>query len=151
MTDPTTRPADLEDLLALHHDAFEPWNAWDVDAILSNDAFAGGAQGFGFRTRDARIDVPLDEQREILTAWYASLDRYRIVDTEVHGRIDGDLAVVWGFYTEDFKPKGAPAERVRVRFSNVMHRQDGRWVSYWNHRDAQDFDEHGIYRARPTD
>lgn len=143
--------SDAEDLVATAIASFEPWNRWDVDAILSASAFGGGAQGFGFRTRDARVDVPTDAQREILSSWYESLDRYRIEDIEVDCSIDGEVAVLWGFFTEDFQHKGGHPERVRVRFSNVVRRRDGQWESVWNHRDVQDFTDEGFYLPRPVE
>jgi hypothetical protein len=143
--------SDAEDLIADARASFEPWNDWDIDAILAATAFGGGAQGFGFRTRDARVDVPTEVQREILTFWYESLDRYRIDDIEVDCRIDGDVAVLWGFFTENFQHKGGDPESVRVRFSNVIRLRDGRWESVWNHRDIQDFTDEGFYISRPVD
>ena len=135
--------SDAEGLIADARASFEPWNDWDIDAILTATAFGGGAQGFGFRTRDARVDVPTEVQREILTFWYESLDRYRIDDIEVDCRIDGDVAVLWGFFTENFQHKGGDPESVRVRFSNVIRRRDGRRESVWNHRDIS-----GLHRRR---
>jgi hypothetical protein len=142
--------SETEDLLRLVRASIEPWNAWDVDGILGSAFFGGGADGFGFRTRDARVDVPVDLQRQILTAWFASLDRYRIEDLEVQCRIDDGIATLWGFFTEDFRHEGGEAERLRVRFSNVLRRRDGTWESVWNHRDVQEFSDDGTYIARPV-
>ena len=87
--------------------------------------------------------MPTEVQREILTLWYESLDRYRIDDIEVDCRIDGDVAVLWGFFTEDFQRRGGDPESVRVRSSNVIRRRDGRRESVWNHRDIS-----GLHRRR---
>lgn len=127
--------------------SFEPWNAGDIDAIVAG----GTADGFGFRTRDARLGFDEDATRAMLTAWYDSLERYRIEDVEADARVDGDTAVVFGSFTEDFRHRGGPPERVRVRYSHVFRRADDDWTLVWQHRDVQDFADDGFYVPRPVE
>lgn len=140
---------DADDLIALAHRCIEPWNRADVDAIVDAPVLGAGAQGFGFRTRDARLDIPDEVLRQVLRAWFDGMERYRIEDVEIDCHIDGDHAVLFGHWTEDFRTVGGEPERVRVRFSNVVRRADGGWESVWNHRDIQDFTDEGAYVTRP--
>jgi len=43
-------------------------------------------------------------------------------------KVGGNIALVWGFHTEEMKYKGKPPEKVRVRFSATYRREnDGKW------------------------
>jgi hypothetical protein len=72
-----------------------------------------------------RPGQPPEVQRAGLEEWFGSLDRYRIEDVETKCLIDGDIATVWGFHTEDFQHQDGDPERVRVRYSMVFHRRNG--------------------------
>jgi hypothetical protein len=74
------------------------------------------------------------------------LEYYRIIPGETNTVIDGEIALVWGYHVEEFKHKGMPAEKVRVRGSSTRKRgEDGRWTTLLSHRDIQPFDEDGTY------
>jgi hypothetical protein len=124
------------------------YDRWDIDSIVGVHGVGAGL-GFGFRTRDVRPVLPTDVQRAGLKAWFGSLDRYKVEDVETNCSVDGDIATVWGFYTEDFQHHGGDPERVRARYSMVFHRRDGDWQIVWNHRDIQDFSDDGRYLKRP--
>ena len=142
--------SDHDQIVAQVKSVFEAWSAHDVDRILEESGGAGGGLGFGFRTRDARVGGTVEEQRQGLTAWFGSLDRYRIDDIDVNSSVDDDLATVWGFFTEDFAHTGQDPERVRVRYSMVFRRVGDRWHPVWNHRDIQEFAEDGFYIRKPV-
>jgi hypothetical protein len=141
---------DEEQIIADTRAGFEAWSAWDIDLIIARSGGVGAGLGFGFRTREFRAPAPADELRAGLEAWFGSLDRYRIDDVEVHCAVEGDLATVWGFYTEDFQHRGEAPERVRARFSMVRQRRHGGWQIVWNHRDIQEFTAEGGYIKKPV-
>jgi hypothetical protein len=141
--------SDHDQVVAHVKSSFEAWSAHDVERILEESGGAGGGLGFGFRTRDARVGRTVVEQRQGLTAWFGSLDRYRIDDIDVNCSVDDDLATVWGFFTEDFAHTGQEPERVRVRYSVVYRRAGNQWQPVWNHRDIQEFAEDGFYIRKP--
>jgi hypothetical protein len=141
--------SDEEQLMARVRAGFDAWSRHDIDSIVGASGVGAGL-GFGFRTRDMRPAPPLEDQRAGLEAWFGSLGRYRIEDLETNCSIDGDIATVWGFYTEDFQHHDGFPERVRVRYSMVFARRDGDWQSVWNHRDIQDFSDDGLYVKRPA-
>lgn len=134
-----------EQLAARFRLDFEAWNEWDVDRIVAQSDGAGGGLGFGFRSRDVRPAASVDDARAFLQAWFGSLERYRIEDIDVGCAVDGDIATVWGFFTEDFMHHGENPERVRVRFSGVLHHRESGWRTVWNHRDIQEFTAEGAY------
>jgi ketosteroid isomerase-like protein len=139
---------DLEQLRAIGKASRDAWNQHDVDAILAT----GQGEGFGFRAREARLaDAWGPQPKAALQAWFDSLKYYRIVDPVEDVRVDHDTGITWGFFTEEFQHSGAPAERVRVRFTNVLQRDGDGWRLIWSHRDAQVFDEDGSYQRRPDD
>jgi hypothetical protein len=136
---------DLEKLRAIGNASRDAWNQHDVDAILAT----GKGEGFGFRTREARLASAGGPQpNDALRAWFDSLEYYRIVDATEDVRVDQDTGITWGFFTEEFQHVGVPAERVRVRFTNVWQRDGVGWRLIWSHRDAQDFEEDGSYQRR---
>jgi hypothetical protein len=141
--------AEEDEIIASIKAGFEPWSAWDINEILDGSGGVGGGLGFGFRTRDVRVGGTAEQERARLEAWYDSLEHYRIEDVEANCAVNGDIATIWGFYTEDFKHKGQDSERVRVRYSMVQQRQNGRWQFVWNHRDIQDFTNEGFYVSQP--
>lgn len=141
--------SDEQELIDRVRAGFDAWSGWDIESIVGGQG-AGAGLGFGFRTRDVRPAQPADVQRTGLEAWFGSLDRYRIEDVDADCAIDGDIATVWGFYTEDFQHRGGPPERVRARYSMVFHRRNGGWQVVWNHRDIQPFSDDGRYVRRPV-
>lgn len=140
--------SDQDDVVAQYVSGFEAWNAHDADRIF-DESGDGALFGFGFRDRDVRAGRTVEQQRQGLKAWFGSFDWYRIDDIDVHCSVDGDIATVWGFFTEDYQHKGQDPERVRVRSSAVLHRLDGGWQQIWSHRDAQEFAEDGSYIRKP--
>lgn len=138
--------AEADDLLSWWHASIDHWNAGDIEAVVAD----GTIDGFGFRSRDARVGLTPEVQGAVLQGWYDSLERYRIKDVDVDCRIDGDTTVLYGFFTEDFQHAGGPPERLRVRFTHVLTRRDGGWEVVWQHRDIQEFTD-GFYVPQPAD
>lgn len=141
--------SDRDELVAQIKSGFDAWSAHDVDRILAESDGAGGGLGFGFRTKGVRVGGTAEEERQLLTAWFGSLEHYRVEDVDMDCSTDGDIATVWGFFTEDFAHIGQDPERVRVRFSMVLRRQGGQWLPVWNHRDIQEFADDGFYVRKP--
>lgn len=140
--------SDEDRVVAQYLASFEAWNDHDVERIF-DDAGDDVLLGFGFRAQNVRTGVPVEQQRQGLKAWFGSLDWYRIEDIEMNCSVDGDIATVWGFFTEDFRHAGQHPERVRVRSSAVLRRSGDRWQQIWSHRDAQEFEEGGSYIRKP--
>lgn len=137
--------SDEQQLLALLERSREPWIRADLGAIMDR---AIGA-GFGYRTRAARL--PWAEQtdgRGRLQAWYDSLEYIRLIPGDTNVLVDGDVAIVYGTFTEEFQHKGGDPQIITVRFSNTAARRDGEWVFVWAHRDATPFDHEGRYVRR---
>jgi len=120
------------------------YTAHDSQAIARLDP---AAPGFGFRTLPSRrSDRPYIEA---LNSFFANQDYYRIELNELTTEIDGDTAVAWGFWTEDFKEKNRSPEKVRVRFTFTLKYEGNAWRTLLYHRDAQKFDEKGAYLRSP--
>ena len=120
------------------------WNNRDIDALIGG----GWTRGFGFRTIAARTDANYTPEtvRSILTTFFDSLDHYRIIPGETTILVDGDIALTWGFHTEEIKHKDRLPETYRVRSSATMKKNaDGNWQTIMSHRDIQPFDENGGY------
>lgn len=142
--------SDQDRVIAQYVSGFEAWNDHDVDRIF-DEAGDAALFGFGFREQSVRANRPVAQQREGLKAWFGSLDWYRIEDIDVNCSVDGDIATVWGFFTEDFRQTGQDPERVRVRSSAVLRRLGDSWQQVWSHRDAQEFAEDGFYIRQPLE
>ena len=120
------------------------YSAHDPETIARLDP---PAPGYGFRTLTARrADRPYVDG---LKTFFASLDYYRIDLNEVQTAVDGNIAVAWGFWTEDFKEKGRNPETVRVRFSFTFKYDGTGWRTLFYHRDNQRFDAQGAYIRNP--
>ncbi len=120
------------------------YTAHDSEAIARLDP---AAPGFGFRTLQARrSDRPYVDA---LNSFFANQDYYRIELNEITAQVDGNAAVAWGFWTEDFKEKNRSPEKVRVRFTFTLKYDGNRWRTLLYHRDAQKFDEKGVYLRSP--
>jgi hypothetical protein len=138
-----TPMSDKELLMSLLERSRRPWVEGDIDGIISRTIGAG----FGYRSQTARL--PGSERsggHERLIAWYDSLDYIRLIPGETAVLVDGDVAVVYGSFTEEFRHKGREPKKVRVRFSNTATKRDGEWIFIWAHRDATPFDEEGRYQ-----
>ena len=76
-----------------------------------------------------------------MEVWEVTLD-------ELHTDVVGEIGLVWGAYTEEFKINGEPPEILRVRFTNTLRWNGQGWENLLYHRDAQLFDEDGAYIPR---
>ena len=120
------------------------YTAHDSEAIARLDP---AAPGFGFRTLQVRrSDRPYIDA---LNTFFANQDYYRIELNEVAANVDGDTAVAWGFWTEDFKEKNRNPEMIRVRFTFTLKYDGNTWRTLLYHRDIQKFDEKGAYLRSP--
>jgi hypothetical protein len=135
--------ADHEEVRALLERSRTAWENRDVDELIA----VGEGAGFGWRARDARLPLR-DASPERSDALQAVLNAYeynRIVDLDADITVEGDTAIIWGFFTEEFKIKGREPEVVRVRFTRIARKRDGAWTYAWGHRDNQSFDGNGRY------
>jgi ketosteroid isomerase-like protein len=74
------------------------------------------------------------------------MEYFRITEVDFEVSADGDIGLAWGFFTEEFQPRGGDPERVRVRFTLTARRDlFGEWRQLLYHRDAQPFDSDGRY------
>jgi hypothetical protein len=132
---------DKEQVLALFERSRLAWERHDVDALIA----IGEGAGFGWRARDARLPLS-DTSPERRDALKAVLDAYvysRFVDVDADVTVDGDTAIIWGFFIEEFQREGQEPEVVRVRFTRLARKRDGEWTYVWGHRDTQPFDDDG--------
>src|SRR5438445_2146929 len=135
------------------------FNAKDVDALVQDSKVA---VGFGWRTAAARstgmanvsaADVAArgnEPMRDAIKRFLDSMDYHHYTIEELHTSVEGDVGLAWGLFVEDFKIKGQPAEKARVRFTHVMKKEGEHWRPLLFHRDIQPFDEHGRYLAQFT-
>ena len=101
--------------------------------------------GYGFRTFAARKAAPGASTEKGIQSFASIMDYFTIRLDELHSSVVGDIGLIWGVHTEEFRMKGRPAETVRVRFTNTL-KWDGRsWKNLLYHRDAQVFDDRGRY------
>lgn len=105
--------------------------------------------GFGFRSFAARKPMADDAAAQSIQGFGASMEYYRIALNELHVEVHGDIGLAWGVHTEEFKVKDQPAESVRVRFTNTLRWDGSTWRNLLYHRDAQPFDEKGVYIRSP--
>ena len=98
----------------------------------------GGGVGYGFRTFQAREAPPPQTSIPRMEYWRVTLD-------ELHTSVIGNIGLVWGVHTEEFKVEGQSPETVRVRFTNTLTWNGQRWENLLYHRDAQVFGENGNY------
>jgi len=120
------------------------YTAHDAQAVARLDP---AAPGYGFRTLQPRSSNR--PYIDALNTFFASQDYYRIELTELNTEIDGNIAVAWGFWTEDFKEKNRGPERVRVRITYTLKYDGKEWRTLLFHRDAQNFDDKGVYLRAP--
>lgn len=135
------------------------FNARNLDALVQ-DSHMGF--GFGWRTAAARStewsdldarDVATrgnEAVRDAMKRFLDSMDYYHCTIQELQTSVEGDIGLAWGLYIEDFKIKGRPAEKARVRFTQTMKKEGNIWRPLLYHRDIQPFDEHGRYLSQFT-
>ena len=83
--------------------------------------------------------------KQAVERYYEDVEYLRHVDLDVHSWSEGDVGLVWGFFTEEVKHKEQPPEEMRVRFSCTYVREKGLWRLLMSHNDIQPFSEDGIY------
>ncbi len=137
------------------------FNAGNVDAILQQNA-PGSHVRFGWRTAEPRstgwsgVDAhdvaarSVDAFREPMKRWFDSMEYYHCTIEELHTSVEGGIGLGWGIYVEDFKIKGRPAEKARVRFTQVLKTDGKHRRTLLSHADIQPFDEHGRYLTQFT-
>lgn len=106
-----------------------------------------GAIGFGYRTLTARRRQAFDEATfvKMNEQIFDNFESYRLDLETLQTAVAGDLGLAWGWYTENFREKGHPPERARVRFSMAMSKDESGWKVITFHRDIQPFDPSGAY------
>jgi ketosteroid isomerase-like protein len=130
----------------------------NVDVMLPN---AGRGINFGWRRAPMRtggwavdpkeVAAHGDEAyRQVMRRFYDSMEYYHCNFEELHTSVEGDIGLGWGVYVEDFKPKGQPAERARVRLTMVLKKEGERWRTLMRHSDIEPFDENGRYLPQLT-
>jgi hypothetical protein len=105
--------------------------------------FAGA--GYGFRTIAARGGDSVPTSVPPIGQLMAAMEYYRVRLDELHTQVIDGIGLAWGVHTEEFKPRGQPAEVVTVRFTNTLRWDGTRWSNLLYHRDAQVFDANGRY------
>ena len=132
-------PSDVEQQVRA---SLAAWNAGDLDRIVDTPGLSNNVGiGFGWRTRDPRVGESREYQLETIRPFFAAVEYYRITDEEIHTAVDGDVGLAWGFFTEDFQVRDRAPEKIRVRFTTVFKREEGRLRQILFHRDAQSFDD----------
>jgi len=138
-----------EDVVAA---AVQEWNNTNNDVARTGDPsgwrrFEMVARGFGFRSAAARDQSQLDDAAWIQAAqrWQGALDHYHQEIESLESDVVDGVGPVWGVYVEDFRHKSQPTEHARVRFTQVMTRDDDGWKVILYHRDIQPFDANGQY------
>jgi hypothetical protein len=140
------------DLEQHHRAVVAAWNANDPARIVEAEGIGNGVSGagFGYRARDFRNPRSKEDDLAALRKFFASLERYRITQEDIHTSVDGNIGLVWGFFTEDFQIRGRAPEKVRVRFTETLKRDTGGWHELLYHRDGQHFDDKGSYIPVPA-
>lgn len=128
----------------------ESYNSLNVDSITTG-GLTGFENGFGYRSRSPRPALSPDATRSVLHKFLDGMDYYKITINEIQTRIDGDVGLAWGFFTEKFQRKGARPELVQVRFTVTVKKDQSGWRTLLAHRDAQQFDTKGNYIPLPPD
>jgi ketosteroid isomerase-like protein len=139
-----------EEVAEAVRDFYAVWKAGDMKAAARIDA---NAIGFGFRTAAWR-DLSTrggEAYLQMLEQFLDQMDYYRLDLEELHTSAEGDIGLAGGVHTEDFKVKGRPPERARVRFSLVLKKGAAGWQVLLFHRDIQPFDEEGRYPTTLTE
>ncbi len=141
---------------------WEVFNSGNLNAILQQATRSAGGVRFGWRTAAARStgwsnvdarDVAergAEAFREPIKRFLDSMQYYHCTIEELHTSVEGDIGLAWGIYVENFKVRGRPAEKARVRFTQVLKQDGERWRTLLSHGDIQPFDEHGRYVAQFT-
>jgi len=120
----------------------------------TEDIDPGYSRGFGFRAKSPRSsndkvpDVIEDwTRKKFLARWLDQMENYRTYIENMRFEIDGNVGMMWGFHIEEFKRKGKPPEKVRVRSSAtyLYDPESNKWRTLLSHRDIQVFDDSGEY------
>ena len=121
------------------------WESKDVATAVALGADIKG--GFGWRNYAWR-DQPY--RAEMVAGFLDNLEYYGVELNDIHAWSEGEIGIAWGTFTESFKHKGQPPEKVRVRFTST-HKKDSRgWHDIMYHRDIQPFNENGKYPIELT-
>ena len=145
-----TEGATREEVAEAVRSGYASWDSGDVDAILN--MHDPKAVGFGYRTAPGREWSTLgeEENKRRLERFYEQMEYYSIELEELHTSVEGDVGLAWGVHVEDYKVKGRPPEKARVRFTLVLRNSAEGWRRVLYHRDIQPFDEHGRYLIEHT-
>ena len=139
------------DVEAWYDRLFAAYNTADVEWIAEHDILS--VAGFGFRAAAWRDPLSADDDAyglQNLRAFFDQMEYYRIEPEALDFRDDGDVVVAWGIWVEDFRIQGQPAERARVRFTNVFRRTPEGLRQLLYHRDIQPFSDQGRYLQETT-
>ncbi|MBK7330276.1 MAG: nuclear transport factor 2 family protein [Dehalococcoidia bacterium] len=133
-----------EEVAQAMHGWVEAFNARDVARVW---AMEGGGVGYGYRTRAPRAVTTSDdaEFKRWSARFFETFESRRMELEILETDVAGDLGLAWGTYVETFQQKGFAPEQARVRFSQVMSRDESGWRVVMFHRDIQPFDERGVY------
>ena len=136
-------PSDVEQQVRA---SLSVWDTGDSSKIMEIPGPGGnyGGFGFGYRTKASRA-MSLEEEKEIIDRFLASVEYYRITEDEMQTAVDGDIGLAWGIFTEEFHVRGRTPEKVSVRFTVVLKKEAGSWRQLLFHRDTQPFDDDGSY------
>jgi hypothetical protein len=120
------------------------WDSGDLETLSQYDWMSAG---FGVRTLLPRgtQEVSREFATYMARVFFESMEYYRTSIDELHIAVYDEVAVAWGFHTEDFQARGREPEILKVRFSLTLLKTEDGWKAILAHRDSQPFDSEGNY------
>jgi hypothetical protein len=137
-------PIENQEIVDLWINEKNAWDSKDPERIIEARL---GSRGYGARNiawREYPVDAK-DMMMKAVSRYYEDIEYLRHVDLDVNSWSEGDVGLVWGFFTEEVKHIGQLPEEMRVRFSCTYVRKDGEWRLLMSHNDIQPFTEDGKY------
>lgn len=122
----------------------ESYNSLNVDSIIAG-GFTGFENGFGWRTRLPRPPLSREVVSSVLQNWLDGMTHYKIHVEQIYTKLEGNVGLAWGFFTEEFQLKEGQPQVVTVRFTITSIRDKSGWRTLLAHRDVQKFDSEGKY------
>lgn len=93
-------PSDIEKQVRA---SLSVWDTADPSRIMEVPGPIGnyGAFGFGYRTKASRA-MSIEEEKELIGRFLASVEYYRIIEDEIHTTVDGNLGWLGAFLLKSF-------------------------------------------------
>jgi ketosteroid isomerase-like protein len=119
------------ELVNINKKLINAWSTHDIETIYN---IQKNSIGYGYRDKNLRPQ-PTPQDKQNTAKWFSTMKEYTILNVEENYRIDGDVGICWGGFTEKIVEHNDSIRYVNVRHSSTWKKEDGKWLLLFYHRD----------------